>query len=256
MHRFSKPALAVALVGVLTIIALTAPASAQNYVMYETAYLKPKLDKLKVLKETLAKHNRQYHAANPHRAQIFSVVNGPRSGQLVWAMGPTMFADLDNRPAANGHDDDWQNKVLPLLEDSGDAEYWRLDADMSYVPDTDEHKYVRVRLYDVKPFEEYRFKKLLKNIKEVLEVKKYPRRWNVYHNRFVSGEGRDWASVMSFDKWADLDDDRNFEKDYEAVHGDGSWRQFLNEWEDVVESMEDEYREFLPELSGGESSSR
>ena len=60
--------------------------AAQDYVMYETTYLEPDAAKWEELKDKLTAHNKAFHAEGPYRAQVQRVVNGPRSGQLVWAM--------------------------------------------------------------------------------------------------------------------------------------------------------------------------
>ncbi len=54
---------------------------------------------------------------------------------------------------------------------------------------------------------------------------------------------------MSFDKWADLDRENTLPADYEEVHGEGSWRLFLEEIEKIVLHSEEEFHQLIPELS-------
>ena len=54
---------------------------------------------------------------------------------------------------------------------------------------------------------------------------------------------------MSFDKWAEMDRDDTLAADYEEVHGEGSWRLFLEEIEEIVLHSEEEFHTLLPELS-------
>jgi len=233
----------------LVICSLTSVLLAQDYTMYETQYLKVKPGKWQELSANMKAHNRKFHSDDPYKARVWRVVNGKRSGQLVWVMGPCTFTDLDNRPADDDHESDWTGKVESLAEGHHN-EYWRRQESLSYVPDDAIHKIIRVRFLDVKDGETYRFRQLFSNITKVYEAKNHPHRLNVYRNRFRNSSGREWATVNYYDKWADLDVSRNFPDDYEEVHGEGSWRLFLEEWEDVVVSADDEYRELMPELGG------
>jgi hypothetical protein len=239
----------------LTALLVMVPAlvSAQDYVMYETTYLKPDAAKWAELKDKLAAHNQKFHAEGPYLAHVQRVVNGPRTGQLVWVMGPCTFTHLDSRPSGDPHDSDWMS-VVALLEGVGENEYWRLDQERSYQPNTENHPLLRLRILDIEQGEMYRFNQLLEKMKKVRETKKYPNRLNVYRPRFWNGSGRDVAMVWSFDKWAELDRDVDFGDDYEEVHGDDSWRLFLEEWREVVKEAYDEYREVLPELGGASAS--
>lgn len=229
--------------------------SAQDYTMYETMYLKPDAAKWAELMGKLAAHNKKFHASGPYRAHVQRVVNGPRTGQLVWVMGPCTFTHLDSRPSGDPHDSDWMTNVVALLKGVGENEYWRLDEKRSYQPNTDDHPKLRVRFFHIEQGEMYRFNQLLEKTKAVAEKKKHPNRTSVYRPRFWNGSGPDVATVWSFDKWAELDRDMDFGKEYEEVHGDGSWRLFLEEWRKVVKEAYDEYREVMPEL-GGASPSR
>ena len=42
----------------------------------------------------------------------------------------------------------------------------------------------------------------------------------------------------------------NLKKNYEEVHGQGSWWKAIEEYRDVVVSAEDEVSELIPEMSG------
>ena len=197
----------------MTALLVVVPAlvSAQDYVMYETMYLKPDATKWEELKEKLAAHNQKFHAEGAS---------------------------------------DWMTNVVANLAGVGENEYWRLDQERSYQPNTESHPKLRVRFYDIERGEMYRFNELLGKMKTVMETKEYPDRMNVYRPRFWNGAGRDLATVWSFDTWADLDRDMDFGDDYEEVHGDGSWRLFIEEWREVVIDAYDEYREVMPELGG------
>ena len=73
------------------------------------------------------------------------------------------------------------------------------------------------------------------------------------HDPLGQREQGDVATVVPFDSWADLDEGPPFRADFVDVHGLNAWQRFLNEMNDVVVRSWDEYRQLLPELSGGGS---
>jgi hypothetical protein len=221
-----------------------------DYEMLEIMYLKPKPDKMKELTKAMGEHNKKYHAEGPYGVSVWSCELGPHFNQLAWVMGPCTFTALDSRPDSKEHEDDWSNNVEPLIEGTG-IEYWKYNKDLSYVPEN--YKLtpkVVWTVFDIKPFEGYRFKEMCKKIAEVYKAKSYPYNFQVYFNQFDSKEGRDVAIEVGFEKWAFFDRDENFKKDYEEIHGEGTFQQLLDEYRDVVVSVEDEVAEIIPEMSG------
>jgi hypothetical protein len=228
---------------------------AQDYVMFETQYIKVQPGRWQEFSDKMAAHNKQFHSEGPFTARVWRVSTGAHSGQVSWVMGPCTFTDLDNRPSGDPHNTDWLNNVMANAVEGIHNEYWRGISDLSYVPNQDQDPLLRIRFVDVAAGEAYRFRQMMSNIKEVLAKKNYPNPRTVYENQFSTTSGREWAIVTSFDKWADLDRDNDFPKDYEEVHGDGSWALFMEEVEEVVDSSEIEMRELLPELSAPSSGS-
>ena len=222
-----------------------------DYKMYEMMYIKPKTDKLKELGEAMAKHNKTYHNENPYKANIWMAQSGPHTGEWVWVMGSLTYTDLDSRPDTKEHLEDWRDNVMPYIEDISEGEYWKLDDKISYDPEDSFSGKEIWSLYDIKPFEGYRFTALLEKVVEVYKEKNYPNYMQVYRTQFSSATGRDVAIAFGFKNWAFFDEDDNFWKDYEEVHGEGSKWKFFEEYREVVNSTYDEVSEYIPELSGG-----
>lgn len=235
--------------GVLSGLVLVAALGvAQDYEMYETQYLSVRPGHAKQFNEGMKAHNDRFHASGPYRATVWYVANGANSGQMFWVMGPCTFTDLDGRPAGPEHESDWADNVLAHAE-QGETQYWRLDPDLSYRPDTNPRSKMRVRIQDIERFEGYRFRELRAKAKKLMETKKYPDPFLVFRSATQSGTGRDIALVRGFDNWAALDREGTWRADFEEVHGAGSWRRFLMEVEEVVRHSEDELHELMPELS-------
>lgn len=107
-------------------------------------------------------------------------------------------------------------------------------------------------MYDIKSCQGYRFEELLKKAVEVFKAKDYPDYFRVYYSRFRSNSNRDVALSNGFRTWASLDEKSTFKKDFEEVHGEGSWDNFMKEYRASFNSYEDELSIFLPHLSAVE----
>ncbi len=224
--------------------------SQDSYIMYESMYIKPKSSEIKEFNEALAAHNEKYHADGPNAVAIQSVVNGSRAGQLVWVMGPLTFTDLDSRPSDDAHMNDW-NTVMPYIEEITEVEYWRMDPDLSYTPEGwNFTPKIHIRTWELKHGKSEEFLSILTKIVEVFRSKKYDHSWHVYWNYFQTGNGRDIAGVFGFDTWAFYDEDPVFIKDFEEIHGEGSWEETYDNMTDITVSMTEELRELITELSG------
>ncbi len=249
-----RPACHLSVLTALAFLALLpSSGSAQDYTQYEVQYMTVRPEATEDLNEALAEHNQEYHSGGAYHANVWYVANGPRTGQLVWVMGPLTFAQLDNRPAAGGHDDDWSGNVVRHLEPEADVSYWRRGDNLSYLPNTDLHPIIRVRFYEIADGQMFRWNAQMALVKEVHEAKSHPYAESVYRPRFRMEDGTDVATVVPFDSWADLDEGPPFRADFVDVHGLNAWQRFLNEMNDVVVRSWDEYRQLLPELSGSGS---
>ena len=223
-----------------------------SYTMFESMYMKPKIGARKALSEKLGAHNKRFHASGPHGTRMYHVRNGKHTGSLVWLMGPCTWSQHDHRPQDQAHDDDWRDNVLPLMESISQGEYWKLDSKLNHFPEPKfELAKQRIWVIDIRPFESHRFRALLEKVKDVDTKDASKDAWGLYWNQLQStNSGRDAAIVWFFDKWSWLDEDDQFSQRYEKVHGPGSWRIFLREWEEVVAGMEVELRTYIPEMSG------
>jgi len=221
-----------------------------SYIMYETMYIKPKYNKIKEFNEALAAHNQKFHAEGADAVTIHRVANGSRAGQLVWVMGPLTFTDLDNRPKDETHMDDW-NAVMPYIDEVTEVEYWRMDPDLSYTPEGwNFTPKIHIRSWELKHGKSAEFLEQMKKIVKVFRAKKYENSWHVYWNYFQTGNGRDISGVFGFDKWAFYDEDPVFIKDFEEIHGEGTWATTYETMTQVTVDMTEELRELVLELGG------
>jgi hypothetical protein len=221
----------------------------ESYVMFETMYIKPKADKHEEFKKALAAHNKKYHAEGASEVFIRFVVNGKHEGEYTWVMGPTTWTDLDNRPADDAHDEDW-SEVMQYIKDISEVEYWRQYEELSYFPEGwDGDSKIHVRIWDVKPGKWDEIKAIMAQVVNVYKEKKYPNAWSVYSNQFQTGNGRDIAGVMGFEKWAEYDEESTWAKDFDEVNGKNAWKMAMDFMRENT-TMVEEVRELVPELGG------
>ena len=97
--------------------------------------LNQKQTQKKELTKNMQEHNEKFHPEGAYDSHVWAVFTGCHAGELLWAMGPCTFTDLDSRPDSKEHNDDWEQNVAPLIEDMSEVEYWRLHDKLSYAPE-------------------------------------------------------------------------------------------------------------------------
>lgn len=209
----------------------------KTYGMAEITYMLPKIGSEKAFVQNVNAHNDTYHKEGPNHAYLDNVLTGKESGWYVWIMGPCTFTDLDSRPEGGAHDDDWTKNIAPHVHKYGRTEYWRYNAKLSFKANDTPPKLETLWVLDIKRGEYYRFKALMTKI-QAAHVKKGSDNVSVYRNQFYANDGREIVIVWDSPNWADFDNDNGgIKKDFEELYGEGSWQNMLEEWDDVVESM-------------------
>lgn len=239
-----------------TMLTVSAQDDAPAYAMWETIMLTPDNKQLKVLGDNMRKHNETYHGDGVHNATVFNITSGPNSGKLLWSMGPLTFADLDTRPAADGHDEDWRDNVMPYIKKMGSIEYWKQDSKISNtgMMDGDASKYpiLHLRYHEVARGHGYSIDHLLEQISATVKAMDGDNPWGVYDNQFRQGFdiGRHIASVGFYKNWAEYDEDGNFKETFIKTHGDNSWDGFIRGMSDSFHNSWDEIWVYNAHLSG------
>lgn len=234
-------------------IMMMAQEEKESYSMWETIYLTPNTANLKALGLAMANHNKTYHKDGPHRASVYNVSTGPNTGKMVWLMGPLTYADLDTRPSEGGHDEDWRDKVMPNITKVEQGEYWRADDKLSnFKDDPAPSKLIYVRYHEINDGQGYRvedhFAKISATIKSMPDG---GRDWGIFYNEFWQGNkiGRHIATCSYMDSWAEMDNDWKFKAAFEAVHGENSWTDFLDDGKAIFSNAWDEIWVYNAKLS-------
>jgi len=186
-------------------------------------------------------HNMKFHPeGGQYRARLFYNMNGPDGGKYSWIMGPTSWTALDNRPGKGAHDDDWDSNVTTHVEKYESPTFWTYSEKLSHDVENVSPQKRLIWMYDIKRGQGARWSELVGKVKEVYEAKRPTELFWVVWNEFADSKaGMDAALIFAFDDWAWMDRNSNFGKEYEEVHGDGSWHNFLNEFTDTVDGRVD-----------------
>ncbi|MDX1477245.1 MAG: hypothetical protein R3301_06035 [Saprospiraceae bacterium] len=222
---------------------------AQDYVQYETIYLKPDTKHLGTLQANMKAHNDKYHSDAPYHANVWQVSNGPKAGWLVWAMGPCTFSENDGRPGEGGHDEDWANNVMPYITDMGSIEYWRRDDDLSVPPDNPTPM-IYIRFWEVRPNKGFLMGDLWEKISETHKSMGEGHAWSLFENEFRQGDlGRHFAETWPMNGWSDLDQGNNFRAAFEKIYGEAAWTPFFRTMNEAFVNSYDEIWTLMPGMS-------
>ena len=208
----------------------------------------------------MAAHNKKFHADATYGARVYWISNGVNAGKYMWNMGPIPWAAFDNRPAQEGHDEDWNKSVLPYVEADSEVNYWRFHPDRSNFSRDFDLKNLLVFVVDVKRFRDMEFWNAVEKMQKVYVEKRPDPIYGMYTNEMANMEGNDFAWVEFFDSSSWMGQPDTIWQDYEAVHGAGSSMEFMKAIEGSTDGERHElwvYREDLSGLSARvESASR
>jgi hypothetical protein len=228
----------------------------KEYNMWESIMLTPVNSQLKTLQENMRKHNQTYHNEGAYDAQVFNVVTGPNSGNIIWEMGPLMFSHLDGRPSEGGHDEDWRDNVMPYIKKMHSIEYWR---DMEKLSNTDgwdgdnsKRPIMYIRYFEVEKGHGYTIQNLLKRMSDAVKEMGGDVPWGLYSNEFRQGDiGRHISWVAFYENWTEFDnDDASFKEAYLKVHGENSWDSYIRGMDDTFSNSWDEIWVYNKNMSG------
>lgn len=219
----------------------------EDYNMWENMMFTPDYTQLKTLSENMRKHNEKYHSEGPYKATVYNISSGPNAGKMIWQMGSMMLKHNDNRPGANGHDEDWRDNVMPYIKKIHTIEYWSQDDEKSNTsmlgPDN-LYPIMYIRYFEVSDDHDFSMDNHFKQVSETIKSMQGDNPWGLYYNAFRQGDlGRHVATVGFMKKWAEMDEDRKFKAAHAKLYGEDSWdaftetaaKTFTNSWDEIWE---------------------
>lgn len=228
----------------------------EDYNMWQSIMFTPDNTKLKTLGTNMRKHNQTYHREDPYNAMVYNITTGPNAGKMIWQMGSMMFKHNDGRPAADGHDDDWRDNVMPYIKKIHTIEYWSQDDEKSNVsmlagPEV-KYPILFIRYFEIEEDHCYTMNNHFKQVSETIKSLEGDNPWGLYYNDFLQGDlGRHAATVGFYKNWAEFDEDGpSFKDAYEKLFGENSWDTFVKTRDDTFSNRWDEIWVYNKNLSG------
>ncbi len=199
----------------------------------------------------MAAHNKKFHTAGANAVRVYWVASGKNSGKYIWSMGPTAWTAFDeaNNPDAD-HSNDWNSNVAPYAMASMETTFWKGDSKHSNFTTEFELKNLGVFYLDMKRFKQPQFSSVLDRVTKVFKTKDAEEQWGVYWNAMPNMDGQDMVWINFFDSMAVMGEDDEFPKWFEEVHGEGSFMEFLKDFEASTDGDYQEIWTFRKDLSG------
>jgi len=208
----------------------------------ESVYILPKRGMADEFEKAIKSHNEKFHPEGDHVAGLRRVDYGLKAGWYVWIMGPTTYAALDSRPTKeNGHEEDWNKNIDPLVEKYGAVSLWNFNEKLSFGKDlVMNSKHYEAWAVDLKRGQYYRFKAIAKKLMKTSENLGVA--FLVFNNPLHTPKSADIGLVWNFDSYEAWSQDIGFMKEFEKLYGKGSWQNMLDEWYDILVDYNAELR--------------
>jgi hypothetical protein len=221
--------------------------------IFMNVMLTPHSDKIKEFEMGMAEHNKKFHTEEGKTVSVFWVASGKNSGKYVWSLGPTTWEAMDE--AANpdaAHTDHWNTSVAPYADAVMETSYWKGDMAHSNFTKDFTLKNMSIFTLDMKRFKQMEFMAVLDKVTKVFKAKDSEQQWGVYWNTLPNMEGQDMVWINFFDSMSWMGQDDKFPQWYEEVHGQGSFIEFLKEFEAATDGDYQELWMFRSDLSGAD----
>ena len=73
----------------------------------------------------------------------------------------------------------------------------------------------------------------------------------MFRKEFMSTEGPTWATVTWYKGWGELDEDTDgpsWQESFKSVHGEDSWSQFQEDFDNAIVSRQDQWQVLMTDL--------
>jgi|TARA_B110000211_G_C14038131_1_gene535521 hypothetical protein len=103
---------------------------------FEVIFLLPKEEKTSEFIEKIKLHDSKFHnKVGEAKTSLRYISAGMKSGYYAWAEGPMQYSYVDSKGEIEGHQEDWDRNIAPLIKDEGGANYYSLATPISYTND-------------------------------------------------------------------------------------------------------------------------
>ena len=208
----------------------------------------PKPDKIAEFEKAFAAHAQKYHTGE-WKWRVFEVQSGPDAGGFHVVEGPLTWEQLDGRGDLGAeHTADWNKNVSPLTTGMGTTGYSTFNEELSTVKLADYANKIIINHAYPKPGMIKKLTDLTKKLKKVWEASNES---VAVYNVVNSGEPQLIAVTRLKNGLKELDPSfrKPMPERYEAVYGEGSWEDYLEDYAEAVERRWSEMLFYRADLS-------
>lgn len=195
----------------------------------------PKADKGLEFEKALIAHVTKYHTGD-WKWNVWEVQSGPDYGGFMITEGPLSWDQFDTRGnLGQAHTDDWAKNVAPLITQRTSSTYSVFKEDMSSVALTDYADKILINHFFPKPGMVVGVASMISKLKKIWTQGKES---VAVYNSVGSGAPEYVTVTRMKNGLKELSDDyqKPLSERYEAAHGEGSWKYWLQEFANNVES--------------------
>ena len=211
----------------------------KNVISVERIFAKP--DKVAELEKALAAHSQKYHSGD-WKWRVSDIQSGPDAGGYAISEGPNSWTALDTSGTLGAeHTADYQKNIAPFTTDRGGSAYMVYRADLSTTQVGDFTDKISVTHMFSKAGWTGKVEARIKKVKKVWEAA--GQTVAVYEAHF-SGEPQLMFVYRHKQGWKEKEANfrKPFPERYNAVHGEGSFDEYL---ESVQKYTDRTYGEML-----------
>lgn len=195
----------------------------------------PKVDKSLEFEKALISHIQKYHTGD-WKWNVWEIQSGPDYGGFMITEGPLSWDQFDTRGnLGEAHTADWAKNVVPLTTGRTSSTYSVYKEDLSSVALIDYADKILINHYFPNPGLVVGVTAMLTKLKKVWTQSKE----SVAVYQSVGSGAPEYVTVTRFKNGLkELSDDyqKPLSERYEMANGEGSWKNWLGEFEKNVES--------------------
>ena len=208
----------------------------------------PKIDKVLEFEKALAAHAQKYHTGD-WKWRVFDIQSGPDAGGYHITEGPATWDQLDNRGnLGEEHNTDWNRNVTIYLTDRGGKNYSVYQDTLSSVALTDYSKNINVAHLYPKIGWGNKLRGLIARYKKVWDAGGE----SVAVYQSSSSGPAQYTLVTRYKQGLKEREDsfrKPFKDRYEAIHGNDSWSDVMENIQHYLDNSWSELLSFRADLS-------
>lgn len=218
---------------------------------YEVIFLMPQDGKANEFEEQIKAHDSKFHnkEGGPTTSLRF-ISTGMNAGYYAWAEGPMQYAYVDEKGEIDGHQEDWDLNISPLVKDMLSTNYYSLLTPISYTNETLNYdanilEVVGFKVADV-PDAGKEVRKMLHRWKNAFEAGNSTQEFRVFSPMLTDTFEADFYIVWPHESMESIETwEFNANQYLDEVYGKGTAKAQWKKWRALTEEVEGSYRSLV-----------